>query len=270
MLVPRKGRWTKSLHDAANAILEDEDHRMAFKASLADVVEHAMSSDEDLLTAGVFERLQYLPPAMAWSILFSRVSSPGKSGARPASESHVAHFWPNYPDPSTANLVEPDVVWESRDVVLGIEIKWHDKQTVQQLRKQYRAIAARFRNKQVWQLALGGLTPTVLAELAESPEFDTLLTLTWPDVLREIEVRIASGCTEEAAAVLRDIRDLIHLRLPPPREHLFLDTLPMTAVLSTLAGVESLPRPASPAAKFFCTLPGGLALSPHLALEPVR
>lgn len=99
---------------------------------------------EDALTATVFERLSYLPPALAVTLLAE--AAPGLGGPCPWPQGDVAfdaHFWPWLEAPADVTgrtNVEPDVVIWLGSCWLLVEAKHHGAQDARQWVREVRAL----------------------------------------------------------------------------------------------------------------------------------
>jgi len=174
---------------------------------------------EDPLTATIFERLAYLPPSLAWELLF-RATKPVTNG--PALPSEVPSgapaysFWPSLrPGEGGANAqrVEPDVLVSWLDTLLVVEAKHYGQQYANQWVEQIRAVRAMPEHwgKRIWLVAVGGIVANEQREQAahvrreitnSSPE---LLALRWDDLHHAIDEFRNSNCPPEQLAILNDI-----------------------------------------------------------------
>ncbi|KQU93896.1 hypothetical protein [Devosia sp. Root105] len=150
----------------------------------------AFQASEDLLTATVFERLNYLDGSTLWQIL--RATFPILPAYRVA-DLLEADFWPRWSAGEGGGQVEPDVVLRfevgdpSRRIDLIVEAKLGGVQNAEQWLREWRAYTASMSNtdEQVdsYLLAIGGTgasaTKTVLALKADVERL-TAGTLTIP------------------------------------------------------------------------------------------
>ncbi|XXX81439.1 hypothetical protein WMF30_22030 [Sorangium sp. So ce134] len=163
----------------------------------------------------VFERFEYLPAELAWTLLRDASRPLGDGPAMPAAPpARVAawSFWPALrPGDGGRNKqrVEPDVLVSWGDTLLLIEAKHRGLQDPAQWTEQIRAArgAPAYAAKQLWLIAVGGIVTQeghghlahVRRELAG--ELCGLLTIRWED-LREVLYAVEASTP---SAVLRDI-----------------------------------------------------------------
>ena len=120
-------------------------------------MDRALRRGEDVLTALVFERLRYLPVDVMWRLLVGAATP--LRGERPAQPDVLSFtFWPRLQHPTDEREVVPDVVVETHDIVLVVEVKWQDVQTPEQLDREAAAVAAVHPSRSLALLALGGAT----------------------------------------------------------------------------------------------------------------
>lgn len=233
---------------------EDEPHEVARRA-----MDAALREDEDVLTALVFERLRYLPAPVAWQVLVGAASQ--LRGDHPqAGENMSISFWPSLVHPTDGRTVEPDIVWTSHHLVLGIEVKWNGVQTAEQLDREFAALEKDALGRAVVLLALGGTNEDRRKWLRVSCSAPTLLALDWTDFYAAL--RAESERSERAAheqTVLEDIMAILAMRQPLwAREPLAFASLPSWAVdfRSTFAVPFRPPNETSLAgARSFASLP---------------
>jgi len=235
---------------------DDEPHDVAKRA-----MDTVLRDDEDVLTALVFERLRYLPATVAWRVLVGAASA--LRGDHPeACDDITIRFWPTLLHPADGRTVEPDIVWTSRHLVLGIEVKWNDVQTVEQLDREHAALERDTHSlgRAIVLLALGGTTAGRRESLRASCSAPTLLALDWKDfyaALRTERARPERAVHEQA--VLEDLMAILAIRQPLwAREPLSLASLPSwpIALPDALAvPFRSVNDSSSAGPRFFSSLP---------------
>lgn len=228
----------------------DDPHEVA-KVALDD----ALQNDEDVLTALVFERLRYLPPRVSWRVLVE--SSTPLRGERPeACDVDEVMFWESFSHPADSRRVEPDVVWVGARLVLGIEVKWNDVQSVDQLDREHAALEHDLaKGRQVVLLALGGMSAGRREELRNSCSAPTLLALEWEDFFGALRAeRAQAERVPHEHAVLDDLMAILAFRRPfLSRKPLALATLPSWQVV--FPGAAAVPFESPPDVGSFATLP---------------
>jgi len=137
-------------------------------------------------------------------------------------------FWPRLTLSDDKDVI-PDVLWKTQSkVVVGIEVKWRDRQTVAQIQREYDAVRAGHASCEVVMLALGGAGRQGLVELRAGTTCPVLLFLDWVTLagrLRGARDRAAPGSAEHW--VCADLLELLSLRSPLlGRETFTLTSLP--------------------------------------------
>jgi len=174
-------------------------------------------SREDPLTSAVFERLAYLEPAEAWSLLCAAYEGQDRARIPNAAPSGTPAwlFWPRLlPGLGGTNVrrVEPDVVITWGDLVFVIEAKHGGAQYWAQWVEEIRAVRADplFTNKDVVFVAAGGVEPTTFAVQVEQArraldqDQASYLLLRWAKLREACELR-QNGTPPGVAAILHDL-----------------------------------------------------------------
>ncbi len=255
----------------------DDDPIVAMKTA----IEHAVREDEDVLTALIFERLRYLPDALAWRIVVGAATvlrgDPPPFGG-PLSE----EVWPHLPHPADGTYVEPDVVWRSGPTVLCIEVKWKGSQTAPQLNLEYKALTRHVGSAAVVSvLALGGTTEQQRSQLVAECIAPSLLALDWSDLYRAVREARQQPNLAPTERVLDDMMAILAMRNPLwARSPLDFSSLPGWKVLlplslGPLANSGSAPPPpkAGPTmtgARSLCSLPSVQLALPNDCLPAWR
>lgn len=211
MLREQSGRLTTALKRAlGNFDSGADDPIVAMKTA----VEVAVREDEDVLTALIFERLRYLPDSVAWAVVVEAATV--LRGERPRLGGPLTEeVWPTLRHPDTGALVEPDVVWHTGQTRLGIEVKWKGAQSVDQLDREYKALAHREAGIAVTLLALGGASAERLSQLEAGCVAPSLLALDWATFHRAARnARRELQNAPPAERVLDDILAILAMRNP--------------------------------------------------------
>ncbi|SRR6266511_4119147 len=231
-LLHRKIRWIVAAENG-----DDREHVDGQSPSAA------ITALEDPLTSGVFERIAYLTPAMAWALLRAACVDRARmclaEEAMPTGEPKWS-FWPslNAAEAGANKLrVEPDVLVEWGNLVLVIEAKHAARQVGAQWIEQVGAIRTtdRFRDKDIVLMAAGGAdfeTFSACANEMDGAFANTVPELWWMrwealraevDRLQQLENVSDPG----TRAILHDIAAVLDAWGYRPR--LWFDTLPAAA-----------------------------------------
>jgi hypothetical protein len=226
----------------------DEDEREPDRSA----VEHVFSR-EDPLTSAVFERLAYLEPAEAWSLLMAACEGQDRTRIQESAPAAIPlwSFWPRLlPGAGGTNVrrVEPDVVILWGDWVLVIEAKHGGAQNSAQWVEEIRAVCADplFAGKRLVLVAAGGVGRTAFEEQAAqarqtlNDEGTLYLLLRWGSLREASELRHVRA-TPGAAAILRDL--IAALESWGYRSRVDFESLPrvqLDASLQITAGPENL------------------------------
>lgn len=174
-------------------------------------------SREDPLTSAIFERLTYLEPVEAWSLLHAACE--GKDRARipnvPPLGAPEWSFWPRLSPGvggSNTRCVEPDVVVTWGDLVLVIEAKHRGAQYWAQWVEEIRAVRANplFAGKEIIFVAAGGVEVATFAAQVEqarralNEDHTSYLLLRWARLREACEQR-RGGTRPGAAAIVHDL-----------------------------------------------------------------
>jgi hypothetical protein len=178
---------------------------------------NGLTSREDPLTSAVFERIAYLEPHEAWTLICDSAERPSEEHFHVGipTGSPTWRFWPHLSpgvDGFNARHVEPDVLVAWGNVVLVIEAKHSGDQIAAQWREQVLAVQADedLAGKQVIFIAAGGVDRVQFTDIAEearrrlgdkAPPFWLLRWTT----LRQVAEERSHLATPGAAAILRDI-----------------------------------------------------------------
>lgn len=211
MLQVRQRRLSTALKRALGGFEVGEDDPVE---AMRNAIECALCEDEDVLTALIFERLRYLPEALAWNLVVD--SSSVVRGLRPTFGGDLREdAWPSLAHATADSVVEPDVVWWSGNIALGIEVKWKGTQTVEQLDKEFAALAKHSPGFTTAMLAVGGITEDRRQQLATQCTASPLLALEWLDFYKTVRTsRGDSGLPIHVRRVLDDILEILAMRQP--------------------------------------------------------
>lgn len=178
---------------AGRNISSEEIHwRQIFKAS------------EDSLTSTIIGLLFYLPHELTWHILTSAcygndLPTPTRVVSR--------EFWPFWDGTGTSNSsrVEPDVFINTSnfDLIIEAKRKDNDQQNEGQWRNEFRAYLNEYGedNKQVYLLALGGISTEQTQQLLLENRIMTVIMCRWERVLK---------CTRSALGAIRHSQALLN------------------------------------------------------------
>lgn len=162
---------------------------------------------EDLLTSSVFERIRYLPDEVI-SSLFDRITLSARAHDSKLGEFQSMFFWPQHA--LNGRRVEPDVVVEFEELVVGIEAKRTVEsvvQTVEQLLKQFDALRASYgadegAPKAVIVIALGG------RPVAFDGACGNIVQIDWRDLWEHLKSLALDGAS---ARIVEDIQTALEL-----------------------------------------------------------
>ncbi|EYF06225.1 hypothetical protein [Chondromyces apiculatus] len=176
---------------------------------------------EDQLVSAVGERLSYLDPAIAWTLLRSAsepLHGPPLPEAMPAGLTTWS-FWPRLAPGAlarNARYVEPDLLISWGELVILVEAKHAGSQHVAQWIEQVRAARAApdRAGKQLWMMAVGGhdllstaSTASQRDEFAKAvgTEPTALLRVRWELLVETIHDLLRTPRAPGTAAILRDM-----------------------------------------------------------------
>ncbi len=198
----------------------------------------ALTGREDPLTAAVFERIAYLDPADAWTLLRTACRGPGlaRLAETPLPEKPVFWFWPKLSPGEggfNARHVEPDVLIGWGDLLLVVEAKHGCAQEDGQWVEEIRATQgdARFAGKHTILIAAGGADPVTFAGLATAAagkleDCAGFVLLRW-EALREAAESLRSRLASSNPAILDDM--IAALEAWGYRRRIGFDSLPAAA-----------------------------------------
>lgn len=175
-----------------------------------------ISALEDPLTSAVFERLSYLEPPEAWSLLHAAWEGTDRARLPDAPPAGVPEwsFWPSLSPGaggSNARRVEPDVLVTWGDLALVIEAKHQGAQYEAQWVEEVRAVRSCHAGKRVVLVAVGGVNPAMfeaqaaLARRALGDHDGPYLFLRWEALRKAAEDRLLHEARPGTAAILRDL-----------------------------------------------------------------
>jgi hypothetical protein len=192
-------------------------------ASHASVVTPTKSEalDPDALTAGVFERLSYLPPQRAWQLL-SAAMTPLNGlalAALPPAGDLTWHFWKSFrAATSDARRVEPDVVieWGGQRLRL-VEAKHHGSQAGEQWLRELEAVLNEriSAGRELSFIAAGGTSPQLDPQHARvvsdalGSRCPGLFALPWPSLWVAAVDALRTDLGPGERAVITDLGDIL-------------------------------------------------------------
>jgi len=176
---------------------------------------------EDLLTSSVFERIRYLPDE-AIAKLFDRITLPVRVDATELGNFQSMLFWPHYE--FNGRRVEPDVVVEFEELVVGIEAKRPvpgAAHTETQLLDQLEAIRDSLgpiedEPRDVVLVAVGG-RPAKLVEPREN-----VIQISWRDLWEHLRSLDVDGAV---VRIVEDIQTALELAEVRTKDRLFFGSL---------------------------------------------
>lgn len=176
---------------------------------------------EDLLTSSVFERISYLPDETI-AELFDRITKSARAETGELGDFQDMLFWPQYE--LNGRRVEPDVVVEFGELVVGIEAKRPVPgvtQTEAQLLEQLEAIRIGLASvedepRDVVLVAVGG-RPATLTEASKS-----VIQMSWRDLWEHLRLLGVEGA---GVRVVEDIQTALELAEVRTKDRLFFRSL---------------------------------------------
>lgn len=240
-------------------------------------------STEDALTATTFERLAYLPPELAWSILQAALRSPATEPLvlSPGS-TFVPDLWPTYWHPD-GGRVEPDVVLAAGDTTLIFEVKPPARGDTQRLEQWKREVAAARQAVPGPLILVAMPPPDGFVELAVDLDVPAA-SLRWEDLADAVAEARRSHQTPHVRRVLDDLLRAFQARgcspLLPLSESTPLDLPALRsasrgladfhrAQLTWIRAFEASIRTVSPALSFSQWWPDRHGLPPERTKSPV-
>jgi len=202
-------------------------------------------SSEDLLTAGVFERLSYLEGELPLRLVLGACQVRELRSEPVPEPIKEVHPWPRLEGDDEVSWREPDWVWLTPSQVIVIEAKWGRGVVPghEQLSSQQRLARRRWGRRTLFHISI------VQSGSVTYPSGSQALTLTWRDLREAIASALRGAVPDGQARILRDALSILDARgvsIP------MLDTLPAIAIDGSL---DSWPDEAVPTSPAFSDLP---------------
>ncbi len=202
-------------------------------------------NSEDLLTAGVFERLSYLEGELPVRLLLGACQVRELRSVPAPEVITEVHPWPRLEGDDEVSWREPDWVWLTQSQVIVIEAKWGRGVVPghEQLESQQRLARRRWGRRKLFHISI------VQSGAVTYPAGSQALSLTWRDLRGAIAGALRGDVPKGQARILLDALSILDTRgVAVP----MMDTLPAIAIDGSLETWAEEPAPPAPA---FADLP---------------